>query len=153
MPSYDKEKMLRLLEQHRRHFQVIRDLSERVQERRKDVTFKTEHMRRCAINATAEDYFERLIQLSLEDAIALPREKVEGFQREKHGLHSTTLEDCSSGISFGEWRELNHERARMARLQAEYESHSDEGNKRFACMYNLKNAIQDWGFRDPADEL
>lgn len=153
MPSYDKEKMLQMLEQQRRSFRVISDLNDRVQERRKDITFQTDHLRRLARSAEAEDYFEKLLALSLDEAIALPREEVEGFQSHRFGLQSKTPVNRTSGISFGAWRELNHERGRLARLKAESERHKAEHDRRFACMGNLKNAIYDWGFRNPENEL
>ena len=152
MPSYDKEKMLNMLEQQRRSFRVIRDLHERVMERRRDISFKTSHLRNLARGVEAEDFLEKLLALPLAEANALPREEVEGYQKDKYGLLSKTPTQYTSGISFGFWRELNHERGRMARLEAEYDRHKAEHDERFACMNNLKNAINAWGFSNPEDE-
>lgn len=154
MASYDKRKMLHILEEQRRSFSVKRDLRERIKERRKGINSKIHYLRSCATSAGATPYFEdKLMALSLEDAIALPRESVECFQREKYRLQGTTSEEYSTGISFGDWQELNQERSRMARLQEEEASHSKLHDERFACTKKLVEAVKSWGFNDPSDDL
>ena len=154
MASYDKEKLLRMMEEQRRSFSVQRDLGDRIQDCHRDITAKQAYLRRCASSSGATDYFEdTLVQLSLEDALALPQERVTTVKRAKYGLQSTTYEQHSTGISFGDWQELNHERARMERLRTEMDRYSKLHGERFACTQKLIEAVKDWGFRDPADEL
>ena len=154
MASYDKEKLLRMMEERRRSFSVQRDLSDRIQDCHRDITAKQAYLRRCASSSGATDYFEdTLVQLSLEDALALPQERVTTVKRAKYGWQSPEYEEHSTGIRFGDWQELNHERARMKRLQAESARHGKLHAERFACLRILVEAVQDWGFRDPADEL
>lgn len=154
MPSYDKEKMLRMLEEQRRGFSVLRDLMERIRGSHEAINSKLGYMRRCADSMGSTDYFEdTLAALSLEDAMALPREKVERFQRPNYGVHTTTYDDFASGIGFVYWQELNQERCRLKRLQAELQHSQKLHDERFACTRNLVEAVQDWGFNDPAQEL
>lgn len=154
MPSYDKEKMLRILEEQRRGFSVSRDLMDRIRRRHEQINAKLDYLRRCAASTGATDYFEdTLALLSVENAMALPREKVESFKRANYSLQGSSYDEISSGIQFGDWQELNQERSRLQRLQSELDQANKLHQERFACVGKLVEAVEDWGFNNPSDEL
>lgn len=75
MPSYDKEKLLLMLEEQRACMRTIRDFSERIRERRAIMQKQKQYLQSCALHAGAEEFLQYLLQLPLEQAVALPREE------------------------------------------------------------------------------
>ncbi len=153
MPSYDKEKLLLMLEEQRASMRTIRDFSERIRERRAIMQKQKQYLQSCALHAGAEEFWQYLLQLPLEQAVALPREEVESYQGAVHTLGGKLNKRYTSGISKGSWDDFNKTRLQLRRLEGEYERSQAIRDERFACMPVLLRAVDEWGFPDPEKEL
>lgn len=117
MPSYDKEKLLLMLEEQRASMRTIQDFSERIRERRAIMQKQKQYLQSCALHAGAEEFWQYLLQLPLEQAVALPREEVESYQGAVHTLGGKLNKRYTSGISKGSWDDFNKTRLQLHRLE------------------------------------
>lgn len=145
MPSYDKPKLMKLLEQRHAAMLLRQDISQRHQAARTDLSRPRSALEKHAQAAGAHEHIERLLALPLAEAIELTQEEVTGYQRRGNDQRFT------AGINFADWKAYLAGRARVERLAAEVVA--QENQPRFAIIPKLLEAVQSWGFRDPVKEL
>lgn len=145
MPSYDKPKLMKLLE--RRHTAMLqrRDIGNRHQEARSDLSRPRTALERSAHVTGAHDHIERLLRLPLAEAIKLTKDEVTVFSRPGNAQR------LNANINFEDWKSYLAGLARVERLAGEVAA--QEGNAQFAIIPKLLEAVQGWGFRDPMQEM
>lgn len=153
MPSYDKEKLLRMMQERRVGFLNSRDLSQRLNDLRTQISRMSQTMRINAQSVDASDFMEELLALPLEEAMARPAEQVERFLRTWNTRSEAVQHERLSGISYSTWCEFNQLRSRFERIQVEQRRHEALMNERYAILLKLKDAVIDWGFNNPDDEM
>lgn len=145
MPSYDKPKLMKLLERQHTFMLQRRDISNRHQEARTDLSRPRAALERGAHAAGAHDHIERLLNLPLAEAAKLTKEEVTSYQRPGNAQRFT------ANISFADWGSYLGGRMRLERLAGEVAAH--ESNAQFAIVPKLLEAVSGWGFHDPMREM
>lgn len=153
MPSYDKEKLMRLMQERRVGFLTSNDLLERQGEMRKEIARITQNIRNNAAHYGSKDYVDMLLDKPLNIAVALTRGEVESFQRQTNTRSETLEHTHLSGISFAMWGDLIQARSKLERLSNELSKHQALMNERYAILPKLKDAVIDWGFNNPDHEM
>lgn len=153
MPSYDKAKMMRLLEAKRAIHLTSNDFYHRLRELREHISGKRTFMRSNANMYESRDQVESMLELPLDKARALTREQVEKFQRPTYTGSGTQHHDAPTGISYGLWGEYLQLLERQQRLEAEKERVKAARSEQFACVDPLVKAVIQWGFNSPEHEL
>lgn len=148
MASYDKPKLLKMLEQRRAAHAVARDLSERLRDARGSLS----HIRNVIhidARSTPSDVLDRLLNMPIEQARQLPKELVEKYEATV-GKHTHTY---SSHISYANYMNFIEARGVVERLQQQQQAAAGEDLERFAICDSLCEAVQSWGFKDPMKEI
>ena len=145
MPSYDKPKLMKLLERQHTFMMQRRDLSDRHRDARDDLSRPRAALERGAHAVGAHDHIERLLRLSLGEAIELTKDDVTSYQRPGNAQR------FDANINFENWKSYLAQRARVERLAGEVAAQAD--NAQFAIVPQLLEAVQGWGFRDPMQEM
>ena len=154
MPSYDKEKLLRMMQARRVEFLATRDLNDRLRNAREEVRRVRTHIEQSAQYAGARDFIEGLLNLPLAQAATLPRQQVEGYPEVRIGqINGEQEARIASGVSYAMWTDFIQAREREGRMQQEQERVQEQMNERFACVPNLQSAVREWGFTDPEREM
>lgn len=153
MPSYDKEKLMRMMQERRVGFLASRDLSERLRGLRAQASRMEQGMRINAQSVDAADFMEILLGLPLEEAMARPADKVETYIRLMKRVSGEMEKVFSSGINYSTWCEFNQVRMRIERIQIEQSRHDGLMSERFAILPKLKDAVVGWGFNNPDHEM
>ncbi len=153
MPSYDKEKLLRMMQERRVGFLASRDLMERQGDLRKRVDHMIRVIRDNAYSCGAVDYAESLLKKTVEEAMRLSREQVETYRAENQTRSGPVEKEYATGISYSTWGEFNQLRSRYERVSSEIERNSALMDERYAILPRLKDAVIDWGFNNPDHEL
>mgnify|MGYP003604947892 CR=1 FL=1 len=153
MPSYDKAKMMRLLEARRHMFLRTNDYSSRIRDLRGMISAKQRDMENSGNYYECRAFVDSLLKLPLEQARALKREEVETCNHITHTRSGSHSSEVTTGIGFGLWGEYLQLLERRQRLELESGQLSQSHNEQFACVASLVMAVTDWGFRSPEDEL
>lgn len=150
MASYDKNKLLWILEQRRAAHLVLRDLGERLRDAKSDQERAKSALRRgCGESRRTHEFLDHLLKLPDEQAAGLTCDEVQGYERKV----GNALETVSTGVNFHTWRSYLDARRKAERLAQQYgTAHADFG-ERFAIITRLRDAVRSWGFSDPEMEL
>lgn len=150
MPSYDRPKLVRLIEQRRAAHLVIADQSERWRAAR-DSRMRFERIIRDGSRSSRPNdaFIEQLLSLPLHEAFALTAEEVQGFDRQS----GMTREKRDTGVNFGNFRNYLEYREREERLRAELETARTQFDERYSIVPQLCDAVRTWGFPDPKNEV
>jgi hypothetical protein len=137
MASYNKEKLLKLLERRRMGALALRDCSNRRYEAQDDANRLRTSMlvagRNLRANAGAE----------LERILGLPLDKVQSIR----------VDEVSALVDPVQWRQWLFARARKERLDAECETLEQQNAEAFAIIPELLLKVREWGFNDPEYEV
>ena len=153
MPSYDKAKMLRLLEARRLISLRANDYSSRIRDLREMISAKHRHLENTGNFYECRQLVDSMLLLPAEKARALTREQVETWQRSTYTRAGTQHSNASTGISFGLWGEYVQLLERKQRLEVDMEQLSQSRNEQFACVAPLLTAVSGWGFHSPENDL
>lgn len=145
MPSYDKPKLMKLLEGKHSFMLQQRDIGSRHQEARSDLRRIRANLERSAYEVGAHDHIGRLLALPLAEAIKLTKDEVTGY------LRPGNSQRFNANVNFEEWKNSLAQLARVERLAGEVTAM--EGNRQFAIVPQLLEAVQGWGFSDPMREM
>ena len=145
MPSYDKPKLMKLLERQRTFMLQRRDINKRYQEARTDLSRPRAGLERGAHAAGAHDHIERLLRLPLAEAMKLTKEDVTSY------LRPGNTQRFNANINFSDWSSYLGGLMRFERLAGEVATY--ESNAQFAIVPKLLEAVQAWGFHDPMREM
>lgn len=146
MASYDKEKLLRLMNEREASHHALRHLGGRARDAKLRCRHLEDVLRR---NAARLEVAEKLLAMPVAEAVALEREQVEGYM-ERRG--DVTIKR-QSRISYAAFQEYLAAREKSDRLAATYAESSQAHQERFAIVPRLRDAVMDWGFRDPELEM
>lgn len=153
MPSYDKEKLLRMMQERHIGFLAVRDLRDRQRNVRMQIESMKRRIRECAASMGANDHAEGLLHLSLADAAALTTEAVESYVQVQHRSSGVIEQKFQSGIGYAMWTEFNHLRERYERQENEVGRIQASADERYAILPGLMEAVRRWGFSDPEKEM
>lgn len=150
MPSYDKPKLLKMLEQRRAAFLGLRDLNERLRDAQAQRAHLSGAIRSAATEQGANfDAIDRLLAMPVDAARRLSKEEVEIYEIEL----GSRVQRYLSGISFETFQRYLDAREKVERLQQQL-CHAQEAiDARFAIVPRLIEAVRGWGFRDPELEI
>lgn len=145
MPSYNREKLERLIEARRAALLRRRDVYERANDAREESNRRRERIRYAAQQvATPTEFVERLLALRDDEAMALPDDEIDTYRRPYQGGAERGF---NSGIAVESYRryiaarrEVDRLAALLADAQADVEQHR--------IVPNLVEAVKQWGFRD-----
>lgn len=150
MASYDKQKMVAILERRRTAFFRLRDLTERGSEARTTMLRMRMSIENNARERGATDIAARLLALPLHQALPLRQDDVEGYTvKRKDGSE----ERWRTGVDFGTWNKFQHAREKHERLVAAEAECRAQIDVEFAIVPNLLGAIREWGFPSPELEV
>jgi hypothetical protein len=149
MASYDKGKLIGLLERKRAAYITLRDYSTRASSAQDALNRHISHMRSNASEMTAGDAIDRLLLLPLSEAAALKRADVEEYQIQRGSLTDARR----TGVPFGMWEKYLSMRASAERLRADQAMVQGRIDSQFAVITHLVAAVKKWGFADPELEV
>jgi hypothetical protein len=150
MPSYNKAKLLNMLEQRHAASLSMRDLSERF----RDASSEKEVARSKIYEETRgrrlpDGFLARLLGLPADEALALTSEEIDTFSEVIGGEER----HFRTGIGFATYRRFINARDKAARLSDALESARTILEERFGIVPNLVDAVRSWGFADPELEI
>lgn len=150
MASYDKQKLLALMEQRRAAHLALTDLSDRWRDAKDSEATITNHIRIAGIEYHAPSGFvDRLLALPLNEAAALTADEVQGYTRQIGDVtHRYQTE-----VNFQNFQNYVKAREKKERLAERLEPARAEFNDRFAIIPQLRAAVRAWGFSDPELEV
>lgn len=153
MPSYDKEKLLRMMQERHVGFLAARDLLERQTDLRKEIARIMQNMRISAASTGQTDFVEGLLQLPMDEAMALTRDQVEKCRYVVPTPSGGVEREAHTGISAQAWGDYMQYRSHLERLETELQRNQALMGARYAILPKLKDAVIDWGFRNPDHEM
>lgn len=150
MASYDKPKLIGMLEARNAAFVQIRDISARLRDAQSNADKLKTHIRFAASQFGASgSAVERLLAMPLEDALRLTAEQIEGFEIEERNGTRKYL----TGINVQNFAAYLNARSAVVHLQRQYDSAQADIDERFAIVPKLVEAVTSWGFKDPRKEV
>lgn len=146
MASYDKAKLLALMEQRRTAQLTLSDLSVRLREANTE-----RDMARNKIQADSRNnplpggFLSRLLTLKTDEALNLSVDEVQ----------SRTVGDVTynTNINFYTYRQFILARDKAARLEEALGNAQKDFSDRFGIVSSLLAAVREWGFGDPELEM
>lgn len=149
MPSYDKQKLLALLERRRRAHSALTDLSARWRDAKADKVFIENHIRNAALGHRAPAGFvERLLSLPLLEVATMTAADIQGYDRKIGNV----THRYQTGVNFQTYQNYIKAREKEKRL-AEQLAGAKHEFEHFAITPRLRDAVRAWGFTDPELEL
>lgn len=150
MPSYNKAKLLNLLEQRRAAWLTMRDLSDRFQEAssEKELARGRIHEETRGLRLL-DGFLARFLSLPADEAFALSGDEVETYEAERQGEKVR----YRTGIGFGTYRQYINARDKAARLSESLDAARTIHEERFGIVPNLVDAVRSWGFANPELEI
>lgn len=146
MASYDKPKLLALMEQRRTANLSLTDLSGRLREANTEKNVARNKIQADTLNVRLPDGFlNRLLTLKTDEALSLTVDEVQIFT-EQEGQYFTN-------INFAAYRKYILARDKAARLGAACESAQNNFSEQFSIVASLRDAVREWGFADPELEM
>jgi len=150
MASYDKQKLVRMLEQRRSAMVARRDISER----RRDVREEASRLRslieyQATRFANRSGEVERLLNLPTVEAIAMDTEEIQGCDVQVGNVRIIR----ETGINAQTYRRYIELRDRAKRLDDELEILSKDIQERYGIVSNLVDFVKGKGFADPELEV
>lgn len=149
MASYDKGKLIGLLERKRAAYITLRDYSTRASSAQDALNRHVGHMKSNASTMSAGDAIDQLLLLSLPEAAALKRADVEEYQIQRGSVAEARL----TGVPFDMWRKYLAMRASAERLRADQATVQSMIDSQFSVLSHLVEAVKKWGFADPELEV
>jgi len=150
MASYNKSKLLQLLEQRRAAFLLLRDASDRFTDARTEKErYRNAMLADSRNKLVPDDFLNRLLKLPTNDALALSADEV-GIYVAMQGNEERRYR---TGINLNHYRRFIAERDKAARLGELLERNQNEIDERFGIVHSLVEAVCEWGFADPTLEI
>ena len=149
MPSYDKDKLIRLLERKRAAYMTLRDFSHRALEAREALAKHQRVMLDAAAQKGGEDALRGLFRLPLAETGVVSRSQVESYEV----LRGGNKYSLTTGVSWDWWTQYLALRGKAERLASEEKKHSENVQRQFAIVQPLLEAVRDWGFNNPELEV
>lgn len=147
MASYDKPKLLKMIEQRQQARVALHDLHERY----RDAKQVANHLRAVIESAAGhramrDGVVDRLMKLSTKEAARLSSAEIQEYTDTAGAVRGT-------GINVDNYRRYIAARDSSQRLASEHENGRSDFGARFACVGRLVQAVKDWGFTDPELEV
>lgn len=150
MASYDKAKLLTLMEQRRAAHLNLTDLSGRLRDAQEErVTAKNRIDADSRRLRLPDGFLNRMLTLPTNEALSLSADEV-GTYQDHPGEDAPRFK---TGIIFSVYRQYIQARDKAARLKESYESAQNDFSDRFGIVPLLIDAVREWGFADPALEM
>lgn len=150
MASYDKPKLIGMLEARNAAYVQIRDISDRLRDARAALDKWKTHIRLAASQFGASAVgVDRLFGLPLEEALRLSAEEIEGYEIEERNV----TRKYRTGISVQNFTAYLNARSAVEHLQRQYDSAQADIDARFGVVPKLVEAVTRWGFKDPRKEM
>lgn len=150
MAGYDKQKLVRMLEQRKRAVAAMRELSER----RLDVRGEASRLRGLILyqaddRPTRSGEIERLLNLPTIEAEALSTNDIQGYDVQVGDLRVIR----ETNINAQTYRRFIELRDRAKRLDDELEILSKDFQERYAIVARLVGFVREKGFPNPELEV
>lgn len=146
MASYDKPKLLTLMEQRRTAQLSLTDLSGRLREANTERDVARNKIQTDSRSVRLPDGFlNRLLTLKTDEALSLTADEVQ--------ICTGQAARYYTNINFATYRQYILARDKVARLGEAYESAQKDFNERFSIVTSLRDAVREWGFSDPELEM
>lgn len=150
MASYDKPKLLALMEQRRAAHLNLTDLSGRLRDAREEMSAAKNRIDADSRRLRLPDGFlNRLLALPTNEALSLSAEEV-GTYADHPGEDAQRYK---TGIIFSVYRQYIQARDKAARLKEAEENAQNDFSERFGIVPHLIAAVREWGFADPELEM
>lgn len=150
MASYDKQKLVRMLEQRSRASVAIRDISERRREVRSEASrLRSVILQHANHRANRSGEVERLLDLPTVEATALSTDDIQGYDVQVGNVRVIRDTDVNAQT----YRRFIELRDRAARLDGELEILSEDFQARYGIVANLVSFVKEQGFADPEVEV
>lgn len=149
MASYDKQKLLALLERRRAAVLVAQDLNVRYRDAKDDMNSALSRIRSGSDRyRLPSGHLERLLNLPTNEALALTADGVQSYADGP----GTDASRYSTGIDFSTYRNYIKARDLTNRLTEQLRI-AKENLEQFAITSHLIDAVREWGFIDPQLEM
>lgn len=150
MASYDKPKLLALMEQRRTAHLSLLDLSERLRDANEERgTAKSKIITDSSRLRLPDGFLNRMLTLPTNEALALSADEVQTYT-DRPGDDAPVYK---TGINFATYRQFIHARDKVVRLKEAHENTQNNFNERFGIVARLRDAVREWGFADPELEM
>ncbi len=149
MASYDKKKLLALLERRRAAALVAQDLNERHRDAKGDMNNALTRIRSGSDRyRLPSGHLEHLLNLPTNEALALTADDVQAYA-DGPGADASRYH---TGIDFSTYRHYIAARDLTNRLTEQLRI-AKENLEQFAITSHLIDAVREWGFTDPQLEM
>ena len=150
MAGYEKQKLVRMLEQRSRASAAIRDISGR----RRDVRSEASRMRSLILQnanhrANRSREVERLLNLPTVEAAALSTNEIQGYDVQVGNVRAVSDTD----INAQTYRRFIELRDRTKRLDDELAILLEDFRERYGIVAHLVSFVKEKGFADPEKEV
>lgn len=146
MASYDKPKLLALMEQRRTAQLSLTDLSGRLREANTEREVVRNKIQTDSRSVSLPDGFlNRLLTLKTDEALSLTVDDVQIFTERE-------VRYCTN-INLATYRRYILARDKAARLGEAYERAQKDFSEQFSIVASLRDAVREWGFADPELEM
>lgn len=150
MAGYDKQKLVRMLEQRRRANGVIRDLSERRRAVRSEASrLRSSILQHANHRANRSGEVERLLNLPTVEAAALSTDEIQGYDVQVGNVR--VIRDTD--INAQTYRRFIELRDRAKRFDDELELLAEDFRGRYGIVAPLVSFVKAQGFADPELEV
>ncbi|MDO9010778.1 MAG: hypothetical protein Q7U78_03065 [Gallionella sp.] len=146
MASYDKDKLLALMEQRHAAQLSLADLTKRLREANTERDIARNKIQTNSDSARlADGSLNHLLALETDEALNLTADEVQIYTKQGSQYYSN--------INFSAYRQYILARDKARRLGETYESAQKDFNERFGIVSSLRDAVREWGFTDPELEM
>lgn len=138
MATCDLDRMQRMLDQRRAAFAALRYHTEQLDDARR-VMNDSKHALQLTARGHGADVIERLLKLSLTQAMLIEQAEVETYPGDNGRRFET-------GASFKTWQAYVRGRKRFEQLQEQCNAQKAAIAEKFAVVDPLLDAVREWGF-------
>jgi hypothetical protein len=150
MASYDKSKLLQLLELRRAAFLQLRDANDRFSDARTErERYRNSILTDASDKRVPNDFLDRMLKLPTNDALALSADEVEIYSVQ----YDNEVRRYKTGIGLNLYRRFIAARDKAARLGELHDRAQTDIDERFGIVPRLVEAVREWGFTDPELEI
>jgi hypothetical protein len=152
MASYDRNKLLDMIEARRRAHLALTDLGDRAREARREANLlRSLILEKSAVRAQQRGHIDRLLRLDYEEACRLTTAEIQEYvHRQRADDEGIVLE---TSINAETYRKYIARRERAARLFEEHDAAAKDFQARFAIVARLVDWVKERGFRNPELEV
>jgi hypothetical protein len=152
VPTYNKSKLLDMIEARRRAHLALTDLGDRAREARREANLlRSLILEKSSVRAQQRGHIDRLLQIPYAEACRLTTAEIQEYvHRQRADDEGIMLE---TSVNAEAYRRFIARRERAARLFEEHDAAARDFQARFGITAKLIDWVVERGFRNPELEV